>query len=348
VTDSAGTSPTTSVIIAAHTFERCDHLTQAVASALGQQPQPYEVVVTVDNNPDLYEWVCKKLPDVIAVDHRGAKGASATRNSGARAACGTILAFLDDDAIAQPNWLRNLTAPLADPDVVGTGGQVEALWAGQIPKWLPDEFLWVVGATYLGMPKTAAPIRNVWSENMAVARTDFWRIGGFREGFGKTGLESTNCEDTDFCIRLSAATEKIWWYEPSARIGHIVPPRRATPRYFVRRCYTEGKGKADMALLLGPSETLQDEYRYAGKTLPRGLRRELWQAVTHQELIGVSRATAIAVGLGAASLGYAVRRVQRRRTPLQPAVAVAGPQESPQRDQVTQPGLQSQARGGQM
>ena len=193
---------TTSVIIAAHTFQRSEDLTRSVASALDQRPRP-QVVVTVDNNPDLYEWVCKRLPDVVAVDHRGARGASATRNSGVRAADGSILAFLDDDAVAQPGWLQSLIAPLARPDVVGVGGHVEPIWLGRTPRWLPDEFLWVVGATYRGMPKAAAPVRNVWSENMAVAREDFWKVGGFREGFGKTGLESPAGEDTDFCIRLT-------------------------------------------------------------------------------------------------------------------------------------------------
>ena len=310
MTRSAQNPAKISVIIAAHTFDRCEELTQAVASAHGQQPPPYEVVVAVDNNPDLYEWVCKKLPDVVAVDHRGRRGAGSTRNAGVRAAYGSILAFLDDDAIARPHWLANLTAPLVRENVVGVGGHVEPVWLGGVPKWLPDEFLFVVGASYRGMPKTAAPIRNVWSENMAVRRADFWKVDGFREGFGKTGLESTACDDTDLCIRMAAATGGIWWYEPSAQIGHIVPPRRGTPRFFLQRCYTEGKGKADMIAVLGSSQKLRDERRHATHTLPLGALRELWRAISHLEFAAVQRAAAIAAGLGAASLGYALRRAR--------------------------------------
>ena len=103
-----------------------------------------------------------------------------------------------------------------------------------------------MGVSYRGMPRTAAPIRNAWSENMAVARTDFLKIGGFREGFGKAGLEPRGGEDTDFCIRLSIASEHgIWWYEPSARVGHSVPAGRSTLRFFIVRCYNEGGTKAD-------------------------------------------------------------------------------------------------------
>jgi glycosyltransferase involved in cell wall biosynthesis len=315
VIDRGVTLTSTSVIIAAHTFQRCEGLTQAVASAMEQEPQPYEVVVVVDNNADLYEWVRTQLPGVVAVDHQGPRGASATRNSGARAARGSILAFLDDDAVARPGWLRNLTAPLARPDVVGVGGYVEPVWLGPEPYWMPEEFLWVVGASYRGMPLTAGPIRNVWSENMAVTRADFLKIDGFREGFGKSGLEPRGGEDTDFCIRLASAIKGgVWWYEPSARVGHSVPPGRSTLRFFMVRCYNEGQTKADMATMLGAHQGLQDERRHATKTLPAGMTRELRKAIARRELVAAQRASAIGVGLCAASLGYVVRRAQRRAT----------------------------------
>lgn len=306
------TASTTSVVIAAHTFQRSNELIRAVESALDQRPRPHEVVVVVDNNPDLYTWVREQLPDVVAVDHRGPRGASATRNSGARAATGSILAFLDDDAIARPDWLRNLIAPMGRPDVIGVGGYTEPIWLTRVPAWMPEEFLWVVGVTYRGMPETAAPIRNVWSENMAVARTEFLKIGGFREGFGKTALEPRGGEDTDFCIRLSMAAEGgIWWYEPSARVGHSVPAGRSTIRFFVVRCFNEGQTKADMAALVGSQRGLQDERRQAMRILPDGVRRELWHAVTDWEIAAVERASMIGVGLGATVLGYGIRRVQR-------------------------------------
>ena len=312
MTESPATSRSVSVIIAAHTFQRCDSLVQSVASALDQSPQPREVIVVVDNNPELYEWVRSRLPDVVPVDHRGPRGASATRNTGARAAQGRFLAFLDDDAVARPGWLENLIAPLTRPEVVGVGGYVEPVWLGPIPRWMPEEFLWVVGASYRGMPQTAAPIRNVWSENMAVARADFMKIGGFREGFGKTGLEPRGGEDTDFCIRLSTTTDGgLWWYEPTAKIGHSVPPGRSTLRFFVMRCYNEGQTKADMARFVGSEKGLQDERRHVVKTLPEGIGRELRRAMTHQELFAAQRASAIGVGLCAASIGYAIRRTRR-------------------------------------
>jgi GT2 family glycosyltransferase len=300
----------TSVVIASHTLQRRAALTEAVASALAQGP--YEVVVAVDNNADLYDWVRARWTDVVAVHHQGTPGASATRNAGARVAAGRLLAFLDDDAVARPGWLPSLTAPLVRQEVAGVGGLVEPVWLGRVPEWMPDEFLWVVGASYRGLPSTAAPVRNVWSMNMAVAQEDFWAVGGFREGFGKTGHRSQP-EDTDFCIRLTSALKgRTCWYEPSARVGHNIPPDRGTLRFFVHRCFNEGQGKADITALLGSDEGLADERRHAAKTLPEGIRRELRQAVTAREFSAAQRALAMCIGLGAAGLGYLVRKGRSR------------------------------------
>ena len=67
---------TTSVVIATHSFERSEHLARAVASALNQQPRPHEVVVSVDNNPELYLWVREQFPEVVPVHNQGMGGAS--------------------------------------------------------------------------------------------------------------------------------------------------------------------------------------------------------------------------------------------------------------------------------
>jgi glycosyltransferase involved in cell wall biosynthesis len=315
VTDNARKATTASVVIATHSLQRRDALTQAVFSALEQHQAPHEVVVAVDNNADLYEWVRRKLPQVVAVHNQGGRGASSTRNAGARVAAGNVLAFLDDDAVARSDWLKNLTAPLVRPGVVGVGGLVEPVWLGRPPKWMPEEFLWVVGASYRGLPSKAAPVRNAWSENMAVVKTDFWAVNGFREGFGKTGQRSQP-EDTEFCMRLANAMPgRTWWYEPSARVGHCVPASRATLSFFIQRCYNEGQGKADMAHLLGGRESLQDERRHALRTLPQGILREIRQAVAGRELAAARRASAIGVGLSAVGLGYMIRQVRFRTIP---------------------------------
>ena len=62
------------------------------------------------------------------------------RNSGVTVAQGAVIAFLDDDAIAETNWLEHLAACYTDPHVLGVGGKIEPLWLVTRPAWLPEEF----------------------------------------------------------------------------------------------------------------------------------------------------------------------------------------------------------------
>ena len=118
------------------------------------------------------------------VANTGTRGLSGARNTGVDAASGDIVAFLDDDAAAADGWLAALTAPFADPHVVGTGGGAEPVWTLPRPGWFPDEFGWVVGCSYRGLPVTRAPVRNPIGCNMAFRRAALLEVGGFRDEVG--------------------------------------------------------------------------------------------------------------------------------------------------------------------
>ncbi len=292
-----------SVVIAAYDLDRLSLLERAINSALAQGPD-VEVVLAVDNNRDLFGVARKRYPRITVVLNERERGASATRNTGSRAARGQILAFLDDDAEAMPGWLENLAVPLrTDPSVIGVGGWVTPSWAVSQPSWFPMEFGWVVGASYVGLPSTPGAIRNVWSGNMAVRKADFFRAGGFLEGFGKKG-NSSRPEDTELCLRMAAQHPGTrWWFAPAARIQHHVPPKRATVRFFLRRCVAEGAGKAKLADVAGRAEGLASERSYATRTLPLGVVRGFGQLLTGRGS-GALRSLAIVAGLAAAVLGF--------------------------------------------
>jgi glucosyl-dolichyl phosphate glucuronosyltransferase len=99
-----------SVIICAYTVERWDDTMQAVASVQAQQPTPNEIILVVDHNPELLTRLAEGLPGVRVVSSTNERGSSGARNTGVALATGDIVAFLDDDAVAQPGWLAALTA----------------------------------------------------------------------------------------------------------------------------------------------------------------------------------------------------------------------------------------------
>ncbi len=306
----AATAVPVGIVIPCHSERGWDTLVGAVASALAQRPAPAEVVVVVDHNPRLYDRALRHLSGVTVLENRFAQGASGTRNTGARHTTTPLVAFLDGDISAGPQWLAQLVAPFDDPWVVGTGGAIAAAWERSRPRWMPDELLWAVGASYTGMPERTAPVRNVWSASMAVRRDVFTEVGGFREGFGKIGSRNRP-EDTDLCLRMSASGGR-WMYVPEAVVEHDVPAERATFRFLLRRCYAEGRGKVQMARLLEGARSLGAEQSYVSRTLPRAVLRDLSGAVRVRDAgrparrIHAARAGTVVAAVTAAAAGGAV------------------------------------------
>ncbi|GAA3269033.1 glycosyltransferase [Dactylosporangium vinaceum] len=307
-----------SVVVPCYSEKRWEQLKAAVASAWAQEPRPERVVVVVDHNPALLERATRELPGTTVVANASERGASGARNTGVEHTTSPFIALLDDDATARPGWLAGLLAPFADPSVVGTGGAIAPAWERGRPGWFPDEFLWVVGASYTGMPTELAPVRNVWSESMAVRREAFLAVGGFRVGFGKVG-ERARPEDTELCLRMGRPGNGYgggrWMYNPAAVIDHFVPAGRSTFRFFVTRSANEGRGKIEMARLNPGQESLGAEQSYA---------RELPRAAVRALLSGrVSRSFALVAGAGAAGVGagYEWAFGARRPKAMEPAVA---------------------------
>src|ERR1700722_12638192 len=124
---------TVSVVICAYTEERWDDTLRAVASVQTQQPAPLDVILVVDYNPELHTRLAEQLPDVRVVPNSNERGLSGARNTGVALASGDVVAFLDDDGIAQPGWLSALMCPYDDPKVIGVGGRSEPGWATRRP-----------------------------------------------------------------------------------------------------------------------------------------------------------------------------------------------------------------------
>jgi glycosyltransferase involved in cell wall biosynthesis len=299
--------PTASVVIAAFSMKRWDDLCQAVASVQAQTIPVLETIVVIDHHPALLERARSELVGVTVIANASDRGASGARNTGVAASHGELVAFLDDDAVASPGWLEALRSHLTDERVVGVGGRLDPLWATSRPRWFPPEFDWAVGASYLGMPMRAEPVRNVWGNNMAIRRQVFDMIGGFRADFGKVGTRSSP-EDTDLCLRAAAWNGGgTWIYEPLGTANHRVPAERTTVRYFVYRCFYEGWGKAALAVLNGLNESISTERRYIRYVLPTALVRGLRETF-RGSVSGGLRSLAIIGGFTTVMIGFLAGR----------------------------------------
>ena len=296
-----------SVVICAYTEDRWEELERAVGSAQNQTVCPREVVVVVDHSAALLERARRKLAGVEVVPNTQRPGLAGARNSGIQATSAAVVAFLDDDATADPGWLAELRRGYETQSVLGVGGRIDPEWHRQRPSWFPDEFKWVVGCTYRGVPVAAASVRNMIGANMSARRTVIDAVGGFREQLGRL-------EETDFCIRgQELFPEGKWMYWPSAQVTHAVTPERCTWSYFKARCYNEGVAKARMVMLTSRQAGLASERSYTLKVLPIGMVRE-FARIGRFDFSGSRKAAAIAVGLAYTTAGYARMWLTLRRT----------------------------------
>jgi glucosyl-dolichyl phosphate glucuronosyltransferase len=322
-----------SVIICAYTEERWTELTEALASMSQQSRQPDEVIVVIDYNLRLLARTQSAFPRHTVLANTDVRGLSGARNTGIRAASGDILAFMDEDAVAEPDWLERLLNAYQDPQVIGVGGAIQPWWVQGKPAWFPEEFNWVVGCTYRGMPVITAPVRNLIGCNMSFRREVFERAGAFTNGMGRIGKRPLGCEETELCIR---ATQKLpgryFLYAPQAVVRHRVPSSRATWTYFFSRCYSEGLSKAQVAQLVGAQQGLSNERTYTFETLPKGVLANLGQGL-RGHWAGFAGAFAIIAGLLVTTWGYLVGKLLRRGSQRGKAVvAISGAELLPTRD----------------
>ena len=297
-----------SVVICGYTEERYENIVDAVESVCRQTRQPTEIIIVIDYNPRLLQRVKERWPQITVVENNDIRGISGARSTGSRLATGALLAYLDDDAIAAPDWLEKLCAPFRDPLVLGVGGKLAPLWTGKKPGWFPEEFYWVFGCSYLGeMQQKEARIRNPIAANMAVRRDVFNTVGGFRNETGRIGSRPTGCEETEFAIRARQQYPQGYFlFVPQAIALHRVPIKRTRWKYFCMRCYSEGLSKAVVVKLVGSKDGLASERSYTCHTLPQGVLRGLADTFAHHQVAGIVRAGAIVLGLFLTAYGYMV------------------------------------------
>ncbi|TAK70702.1 MAG: glycosyltransferase family 2 protein [Actinomycetota bacterium] len=306
------TQPTVSVVVCAYTDRRWADLSDAAAAVAKQLGPADELVVVIDHNDDLLARAQAELPATRIVPNEQTRGLSGGRNTGVAQSRGDVVVFLDDDAVPEAGWLEAFRVRFADPDVVAVGGAVEAEWeTGSAPRWFPAEFGWVVGCDYVGLPEDGEQIRNPIGASMAIRRTALETVGGFSDAVGRVGALPVGCEETDLCIRVRQAMPAAAVVrDTTAVVRHRVPAARRRFRYFVSRCYHEGRSKAILSASVGATDGLSSERSYATKVLPRGTLRHAG-AIRRGDLSGLARAAAIPVGLVVTATGYASATLRR-------------------------------------
>ena len=164
-------------------------------------------------------------------------GQSAARNLALEAARGEVIAFIDNDCLAHPDWLRALVPPLCEPGVDVAGGRVLSPPPdGRIAAFEAVRSSLDMG-TVGGAVGLREPIAYLPSCNLAADRETLRRLGGFDEAM-------LLGEDADLVWRAARAGSGVR-YEPAAKIVHR---HRTRLLAFLRRRADYGSSEADLQL----------------------------------------------------------------------------------------------------
>ena len=305
---SSGVPPTISVIICAFTEDRWLLLTESLQSVVSQELAPSEVFLCIDHNPEMFDRCVREFAAIdesvpwslTILQNRFDTRLGGTRTTAAEVATGDILVFLDDDAAATPSWLRTLTSHYTDPNIVAVGGAPIARYESERPRWLPFECNWIFGCAYRGLPERVAPIDHMIGANMSVRREVLMSWGGF---------QSDNHDDMDLSHRaIDAHGASSVIFDPSAVVRHYVPAARLTWTYFWRRCFFVNRGKVAAFRGLGQASNLKAEFRFAGRSLSRGLVIE-GRALLGGDLFAPVRYVALVTALALGGAGALTGRL---------------------------------------
>jgi len=287
---------TTSVVVCSYTMSRWENLCATLEGLERQSRLPDEILLVADHNSELSHALASLGVGRVLL-HTGARGCAGARNHGLQAANGELVAFLDDDAIPEQDWLERLVAPLeASPSVVATGGWVLPD-GGNVAAWYPKELYWVFGCSWAGL-EARQTLRNPIGASMAWRRGVLSEVGGFNVAIGHVGNRSGaigGCEETLAGIQSTALTRGTIVHARDAVVHHYVGPERVGFSYLLRRGWGEGISKWVVRNVSG--EPLRDE---------RAHSRRMAAAIATSLAFPRRWRTALflAAGLGATSAGY--------------------------------------------
>ena len=298
---------TVSVVLTTNSRERYDVFAEAAESVLAQTYPALEVVLVVDEDQGLYERVESAFGDREGVrTHFKStdEGLSASRNRGAMVASGDIVAFTDDDIVADPSWVAELMGSYDRHDALAAGGPADPIWPDAEPVWLPQEFYWLVGVTHDGFAdgEGEREVRNTFGCNIAFDRETFLELGGFRENLGKQSGMAIQGEEAELCARLRSRFGEGVVFSPDARVGHRVFESQVDPRSLCERAFWQGFSKERMARLT-PDE-MDAESAFLAYLVRESVPGRLGKLVTNPSLRYPIQLVFLAVLTALVGLGY--------------------------------------------
>jgi len=295
-----------SVVVCTYTLDMYEHFREAADSVLAQTHDDVELVVVVDGTPAVYEQVEADYgdrEDAIVTCNDENLGLLASRNRGAELATGDVVAFIDDDAVADEAWVTRLVRAYEEENAIAAGGKMTPEWVAGKPPFLPEEFYWLVGVTHRGFADGAGEVRNTFGSNISFRANVFEALGGFDVDIGgRKGDKNLQGGETELCARMREAHGQGVWYDPEAEVAHKVFEYRTELRWLLDRAFWQGYSKRAMEVLVERGSG--DEEMFLRKLVTEFIPRRISRLLRNPSFSNVTQLITVFVITGFVGVGY--------------------------------------------
>jgi glucosyl-dolichyl phosphate glucuronosyltransferase len=240
------------------TYNRAHFLKGLFSSVLEQSidKSRYEIVIVNNNCTDNTEEICHKFiqshPEVkINYCIEKQQGLSYGRNKGIEESIGSIVTFLDDDAIIAPDFFeKTLLFFSQHPDVNAIGGKILLKYIDKKPNWYNPFLASLLGYFNKGDKEQIFNNDYFRGSNMSFRREIFLTYGGFNTLLGRVGRNLMGNEEKELFYRFKSNGEKMW-YVPSTVAYHLVPIERTYSSFVKKQAIGTGISQRQHALING-------------------------------------------------------------------------------------------------
>jgi len=311
-----------SVVVCTYAMDRLEPFCEAVESVLAQTHDDLEVVLVVDGDEEVYERVRERFGpdsdaaaafdgDIVLHCNDENRGISYSRTKGAELASGEVVAFIDDDAVAEPDWIERLLDVYETTDALAVGGYVAPDWQTAKPEFFPEEFYWLVGCTERGFAEDGEEVRNTYGSNVSYRRSAFLSVGGYDPNTGRKGDRHVQAHEAPVGIRLRERYGHGVVYTEAAVVHHKLFAYRGEFRWLLFRSFWQGFSKRVMAILYPNSQG--NEGAYLRDLFVTYLPERAKKALLGPSLAQAKQIAAILAFTAAVGLGYLYGLTKPRR-----------------------------------
>jgi len=254
---------TLSIIICS--YNRASYISDALTSLYNQSSEldNFEVIFvdnnSTDNTKEVYAiWRQTNTNGQFTFISETKQGASFARNTGAAIAKGQWVCFMDDDAVATPNYVENILKHIQNkPDAVGFGGRIIPKYIPSEPKWMSYYVSSLVGNfDYAPIPCAFENGKYPLESNMIVKKSVYDKIGGFNVNLpGVVGTLRIGGEGKELFYKILALGHIIY-YDPAICVHHVVEVKKLTSEYMYRVASGIGRGEKTRTLAISKTAYL--------------------------------------------------------------------------------------------